>query len=190
MNNDFTLNLGGAAKPAVHGECEEKHWEITMADTGEDTYTGARIKRIEKYIDTDTFLLTYGDAVSNVNIKELVQFHQKHGKIGTITAVHPLSRFGEIHIGQQGAVTKFAEKAMIKGDHINGGFFVFNRRIFDYVNTDDSCIFEGPPLEKLSEDKQLVAYIHNDYWQCMDTYRDWQILDNAWQNGNPPWLIW
>jgi len=190
LSSDFTVNLGGENKTVIHNPCPENGWKITMVETGLEAMTGARIKRIEKYIDTDLFMLTYGDAVSDVNIGELIGFHRNHKKIGTVTAVHPLSRFGELRLQKDGTVEEFKEKAVIRNDYINGGFFVFNRKLFDYVEDEDSCIFERKPLEKLSKDRQLTAYVHKGYWQCMDTYRDWQMLDEEWIKGKAPWKVW
>ncbi len=189
INSDFTIRLGDD-KPEVHSLCQEQEWKITLAETGLNAMTGARIKRIEKYVDSDLFMLTYGDAVANLNIKRLVDFHHTHNKIGTVTAVRPLSRFGELELGRDNTVKEFREKAVIHGDYVNGGFFVFDRRLFDYVVDDDNCSFEREPLERLAKDGQLAAYIHNGYWQCMDTYRDWQVLNQHWENGNPPWKVW
>jgi len=190
MNTDFTIQLGNRSRAHFHSVPEEKEWKVTLAETGLNAMTGARIKRIEKYIDSDLFMLTYGDAVANLNINQLVDFHRRHNRIGTITAVRPLSRFGELQVGTDSVVKEFREKAVIQGDYINGGFFVFDRRIFNYVNDDDNCTFEREPLERLARDGQLAAYIHNGYWQCMDTYRDWEVLSNDWESGHPPWKVW
>lgn len=190
MNSDLTLHLGDKSKVEVHSLPAEQGWTVIAAETGLDAMTGARIKRIQKYIDSDLFMLTYGDAVANLNIARLVDFHRAHNKIGTITAVRPSSRFGELHIGEDNTVNEFREKAVTEGGHVNGGFFVFDRRVFSYMEDDDSCVFERAPLERLTKDGQLVAYVHNDYWQCMDTYRDWQILSQYWESGNPPWKVW
>ena len=152
MNSDFTIQLGDRNKAEVHSLPQEQGWKVTLAETGLNAMTGARIKNIEKYIDSDLLMLTYGDAVADLNIQRLVDFHQNHGKIGTITAVHPLSRFGELQVGKDNMVEEFREKAVIHGDYINGGFFVFDRRVFNYVDDDDNCSFEGEPLERLAKD--------------------------------------
>jgi glucose-1-phosphate cytidylyltransferase len=190
MNNDFTIPLGDKNRAKVHSLSQERGWRITLAETGLNALTGARIKRIEKYIDSDLFMLTYGDAVADLNIQHLVDFHRSHNRIGTITAVRPLSRFGELRVGNDNKVKEFREKAAVQGDYINGGFFVFDRRLFNYVYADDNCSFEREPLERLAKDGQLVAYIHSGYWQCMDTYRDWQLLDENWESGRPSWKVW
>ncbi len=190
MNSDLTIHLGDKNKTEVHSLPQEQGWRVTAAETGLYAMTGARIKRIEKYIDSDLFMLTYGDAVADLNIAHLVDFHRTHNKIGTITAVRALSRFGELHVGGDNMVKEFREKAVIEGDYINGGFFVFDHRIFSYVEDNDNCVFEGEPLERLTKDGQLAAYVHNGYWQCVDTYRDWQVLSQQWDSGNPPWKVW
>lgn len=190
MTSDLTIHLGAEKKTEVHSLPQEQGWRITAVETGLDAMTGARIKRIEKYIDSDLFMLTYGDAVANLNIAHLVNFHRTHNRIGTITAVRPLSRFGELNVGEDNMVKEFREKAVIQGDYINGGFFVFDRGIFNYVDNNDNCVFEREPLERLAKDGQLAAYVHNGYWQCMDTYRDWQVLNQDWESGNPPWKVW
>jgi len=128
--------------------------------------------------------------VADMNIQWLIDFHRKHGKTGTITAVRPLSRFGELELGKDNTVEAFREKAPVEGGYINGGFFVFNHRIFDYVNDEDDCILEREPLVRLSRDGQLAAYVHHDYWHCMDTYRDWEALNEEWAKSNPGWKIW
>ncbi len=190
MNSDFTLELSDITRTEIHIMPPEHDWKITMAETGLNAMTGARIKRIAKYVDSDLFMLTYGDAVADLNIERLVDFHRSHHKIVTITAVHPLSRFGELRLGKDGAVAEFREKAVIQGDYVNGGFFVFDRRVFNYVDDDDNCVFEKTPLERLARDGQLAAYVHDGYWQCMDTYRDWQALNQDWESGKPAWKVW
>jgi len=190
MNSDFTIQLGSKNTTEVHTSHQEQGWRITLAETGLNAMTGARIKRIEKYINSDIFMLTYGDAVTNLNIENLVNFHRNHNKIGTITAVSPPSRFGNLQIGNDDIVKEFREKAVVKGDYVNGGFFVFDRRIFNYVDDDDNCSFEQEPLERLAKDGQLAAYVHTGYWQCMDTYRDWQFLSEQWESETPPWKVW
>lgn len=188
--SDFTIELGNKDQLKIHDSHQEKNWKVTLAETGIDAMTGARIKRIEKYIQSDLFALTYGDAVANVDINRLVDFHRSHGKIGTVTAVHPLSRFGELQVGSNNIVEGFREKAVMKRDLINGGFFVFDHRIFSYVDDRDSCSFEREPLEQLAANGELAAYAHDGDWQCMDTYRDWQILNHDWESGNASWKVW
>jgi glucose-1-phosphate cytidylyltransferase len=189
LNSDFTIKLGKHDEITVHGNNYEDHWTVTLADTGLDAMTGSRIKKIERYIDSNLFMLTYGDGVANINIKELVSFHNSHKKIGSLTGVHPSSRFGELLLeGKQ--VLKFAEKPNITEGHINGGFFVFDRRIFNYLTEDDNCVFEREPLENLARDGELMVYTHDGFWQCMDTMRDMTLLNNLWKQGQAPWKVW
>lgn len=189
VQNDFTIELG-TNSPRFHSSHQEEGWRITLVNTGIEAYTGARLKRVQKYIDTDLFMITYADGVANINIQQLVDFHHRHGKVGTITAVRPLSRFGELELGKNSMVEAFKEKAPVEGGYINGGFFVFDHRIFDYVKDDDTCMLEYEPLVKLAKDEQLAAYIHRGYWHCMDTYRDWEELNREWAKSNPDWKIW
>ncbi len=190
MNCDFTVKLGDGDKATVHGSSGEQNWTVTLAETGLNAMTGARVRRIEKYIDTDLFLLTYGDAVADININQLIDFHRAHKRIGTITAVRQISRFGELKAGSDNIVKEFREKSVIHGDRVNGGFFVFDRRLFNYVSDDDGCVFERESLERLAGDGQLAAYAHDGYWQCMDTYRDWQVLNQDWESNAPAWKLW
>lgn len=190
MNSDFSIRLGGNNAISIHNQHEEQDWNITFAETGLNAMTGARIKRIAPYVSTDSFMLTYGDAVTDVNILDILSFHKSHGRIGTVTAVRPISRFGELNIDTNGKVVEFKEKTVLKNDFINGGFFVFNRKVFDYVTDSDDCVLEKQPLEALAYDGELSAFVHQGYWQCMDTYRDWQTLDEEWRKGSPPWKIW
>ena len=158
---------------------------MTLADTGNGTLTGGRVKKIEKYIDQDTFIMTYGDGLSNVNLKELIRFHRDKGKIATVTGVRPIARFGELLVDGD-LVKTFSEKPQIENGWISGGFFVFERKIFDYL--DEECMLERKPLEKLAQENQLAVYKHSDYWRCMDTYRDLEALNQEWASGRPGWL--
>lgn len=188
MNSDFTLKLD-KGDLTFYNETGERNWQITFVDTGENAQTGARVKRIEKYVDGDLFMLTYGDGVASININDLLNFHRSHKKIGTVTGVHPCSRFGELIIeGDQ--VVQFGEKPQIKNGFINGGFFVFNREFFKYLREDDDCYMEKEPLENLARDGQLKVYLHDGFWQCMDTRRELDILNRLWASGNPPWKVW
>jgi glucose-1-phosphate cytidylyltransferase len=163
-------------------------WKITLVDTGTDTLTGGRIKRIKDYIREKTFCLTYGDGLGNIDISELIKFHEKHGKYATITAVQPPGRFGSL-ILQDEQVIGFTEKP--KGDRnwINGGFFVLDSAVFEYI-TDDRTIWEKEPLEKLTKENQLAAFRHEGFWQPMDTLRDKMKLENMWNAGQAPWRVW
>jgi len=188
MNSDFTLKLG-SNNLIFYNKSHEKNWRITFVDTGENAQTGARVKRIEKYINGDLFMLTYGDGVANIDIKKLLMFHIKHGKIGTVTGVHPSSRFGELVV-KGDRVIRFGEKPQVKEGFINGGFFVFRKEFFKYLKDDDGCFMEKEPLENLSADGQLKVYLHEGFWQCMDTRRELDILNRLWASGNPPWKVW
>ncbi len=189
MNNDFTINLGNRNNIAFHNAHLEKDWNVTLVNTGDHTQTGARIKKIEEYIDTDTFMVTYGDGVGNINIKELLNFHQEKGSIGTLTGVHPSSRFGELLIKGKNIV-EFNEKPLVSQGFINGGFFVFNKQFFRYLDNDENCALEHGPLVKLSADGQLSVYQHDGFWQCMDTQRELDILNDLWKQGKAPWKVW
>ena len=188
MNSDFTLSLG-SNNIESYNQSQENNWKITFADTGENAQTGARVKKIEKYIDSDVFMLTYGDGVANINIEKLLKFHTQHGKIGTVTGVHPVSRFGELAIDGE-KVTEFGEKPQIKEGFINGGFFVFNKNFFNYLKKDDDCYLEKYPLERLAKDGELKVYLHEGFWQCMDTQRELDILNNLWDSSKAFWKIW
>jgi glucose-1-phosphate cytidylyltransferase len=189
LNKDFTITLGQNSEPVVHNDHCEKDWRITFVDTGEDALKGARLKRAEKYIDGDTFMVTYGDGVSNVDISKLLEFHKQHGKLATLTGVRPPSRFGEL-ILEGDRIKKFEEKPQSDNKPINGGFFVFNRKIFDYLEDKDECDLERGALEKVAESGELMMYRHPDFWYCMDTPRDFDYLRNMWRNGNVPWKRW
>ena len=187
-SNDFTIELG-SNKVDIHPRHSENGWKITLADTGLNTMTGGRIKRIEKYIKENCFMLTYGDGVTDLNILELLDFHKSHGKIGTVTGVSPPSRYGELLIHKD-QVISFAEKPETDTNFINGGYFIFNRKFFSYLKTDESCILERDSLENLARDGELRVFNHNGFWQCMDTYRDYRYLTELWKDGLPPWKVW
>lgn len=188
-NSDFTINLGNHNDIRIHNLYDRENWQVTLADTGLKAMTGSRIKKIEKHIDSDFFLLTYGDGISNVNINKLVDFHLLHGKIATVTGVKPPARFGEL-IVRGNCVIEFGEKPQVTNGMINGGFFVFSKRVFNYMSADDSCMLEKEPLEKLARKKNLMVYQHDGFWQCMDTLRDMNLLNEYWEKGNAPWKIW
>ena len=163
-------------------------WKISLINTGENTMTGGRIKRVQRYIGDEPFMLTYGDGVSDVNIKKLIKFHDKIGTIATLTAVRPAGRFGVLEI-KEDHVNTFLEKPAGEGGYINGGFFVFNPEIFDYLK-DDSTVLERTPLESLAKENQLSSYKHEGFWYPMDTLRDKTYLEEKWANGNAPWKVW
>jgi len=185
-SSDLTLDLS-SNNMKVHGSKAEP-WKVTLIDTGLETMTGGRIKRIEKYVENKTFLLTYGDGVGNVDINKLIEFHKSKGKLSTVTAVQLEGRFGALNIEKSDKVSSFAEKPRGDGAWINGGFFVLEPGIFNYIQ-DDSVIWEKGPLEKLAKDDQLNAYKHNGFWKCMDTLRDKIELDQLWNMGNAPWKM-
>lgn len=189
LNNDFTTELGNHKNIEIHSTPDEKGWRVTLVDTGPKTLKGARIKKIQKYVDEDTFMLTYGDAVANINLNELLAFHKMHGRIGTVTGVRPPSRFGEL-VPKNNHVVSFTEKPQVSNGLINGGFFVFNRKIFDYLSDDENCDLEIGPLEKLAKDGELLVYEHKGNWTCMDTYRETEYLNELWHNLKAFWKIW
>jgi glucose-1-phosphate cytidylyltransferase len=189
MNNDFSICLGEQSKIRYHGQHTEQGFTVTLADTGQDSMTGGRIQRIEKYIDGDTFLLTYGDGVSDVNIARLMEFHRSHDKIATVTTVPPISRFGMIKLtGGNDHVQSFNEKPKTDG-WMSAGYFILNRGVFDYLG-DDHTIFERQPMERLVADGQLMAYRHDGFFYAMDTYREYQHLNELWNRGEAPWRVW
>lgn len=187
-SNDFTIQLGNCNKIHFHNNHQETDWNVTFVDTGEEAQTGARIKRVEKYVDGELFMVTYGDGLANIDIKKLLEFHRSHGKIGTITAVHPSSRFGELLLDGE-MVASFNEKPQVKEGLINGGFFVFSRKFFDYLKAEDDCYLEREPLENLTNDGELMVYRHDYFWQCVDTYRELDLLNRLWKSSNPPWMV-
>jgi glucose-1-phosphate cytidylyltransferase len=189
LNNDFTVKLGQKKTISVHNTSEESDWNVTLADTGVNALKGARLKRIEKYIKEDTFMVTYGDGVGNINIKKLLDFHKSHGKIATVTGVHPPSLFGELQVRNNKAII-FAEKPQTSTGLISGGFFVFNRQLFKYLTDDDNCDFEKGPLEKIAAKGELMVYTHEDAWACMDTQRDVEYLNKLWQTNKAFWKVW
>lgn len=178
---DFTENN---LTTTVWNNNSEK-WKITIVDTGLNTMTGGRIKRIKSYLDENPFLLTYGDGVSDINIEKLIAYHKSHGKLATLTAVHPVGRFGILNLNED-TIISFNEKTESETDWINGGFMVLDPKVIDYIK-DDNTVFEKGPLEKLSIEGQLKAYKHDGFWQCMDTLRDKQKLEELWYSGNAPW---
>ena len=190
MNSDITLELGRRNSAELHNCHDETGWKITLANTGEKTLKGGRIKRIERYIDEDTFMLTYGDGVGDVNIPELLKFHHDHGKMITVTGIKLATRFGELNLeGNQ--VKSFTEKPEHSTSGlISGGFFVVNRRVFDYLTDDEGCDFEYGPLETIASEGELMVYKHDGYWACMDTLRDTEKLNRIWNGGRAPWKVW
>ncbi len=188
MNSDFTVHLGNANRTYFHSNHDEKDWTVTLAHTGLRAQTGARIGRVEKHIAEDWFMVTYGDGISNVNIAELVEFHNSHKKIGTVTGVRPSSRFGEL-IVDKNKVVEFNEKPQVNEGLINGGYFLFDRAFFSYLNEEDDCILEKEPLMNLANDGQLMVYEHDGFWQCIDTYRELEYVNNIWRTSAPPQIV-
>ncbi|HQH27845.1 MAG TPA: glucose-1-phosphate cytidylyltransferase [Oligoflexia bacterium] len=186
FSNSLRINL--ATREVKDLEYSAEDWEVNLVDTGHDTLTGGRVKRLEPWLKGSTFLVTYGDGVANVNIKELIEFHRAQGKIATITAVRPPARFGGI-IFEGNLVGSFTEKPQIGEGWINGGFMVCESAIFKYLEGDYSSL-EGHALERLAEERQLAAYKHDGFWQCMDTLRDKRLLESLWQSGQAPWKVW
>ncbi|TVQ57791.1 MAG: glucose-1-phosphate cytidylyltransferase [Spirulina sp. DLM2.Bin59] len=188
---DCTVTLGKNQAIEFDTDHEELDWRITLAETGLGTMTGARIRKIKQYIGEDeNFLLTYGDGVSNVDLHQLVAFHHSHGRIVTVTGVRPPGRFGELRVDPEQVVTEFNEKPQATAGRISGGFFVCRREVFDYLEDRDDLVFEQEPLKALVRDRQLAVYEHDDFWQCMDTYRDWQLLNKLLDQEQAPWVIW
>ncbi|HVK72278.1 MAG TPA: glucose-1-phosphate cytidylyltransferase [Kofleriaceae bacterium] len=189
LERDFTVDLSHPEKLQFHGADAQRDWTVTCVDTGLDAMTGARLFRVGKYLTADTFLLTYGDGLSDVDVPASVAFHRQHGKVATVTGVRPQSRFGEL-IVDGNKVQKFSEKPNVEQGFINGGFFVFSRKMLDYVRDDDGCILERDPLERVAADGQLMIHEHHGFWQCMDTYRDLERLEAEWNGGKAPWVNW
>ncbi len=189
LNSDFTIDLKPDSAPAFYNSPTEKDWEITFIDTGLETLKGGRIKRIEQYIKSESFHLTYGDGVGDVNLDELVKLHHKKNKIATVTAVRPPSRFGEMILSGN-EVKVFDEKPQMHSGYINGGFFVLKRDIFSYLSKDSNCDFEFGPLQQLVKENQLSAFKHNDFWQCMDNVREKEYLNQLLAANRAPWVRW
>ena len=187
-NSDVTFDFTRQNMMQVHSNVAEP-WKVTLVDTGLDTMTGGRIRRIQPYVGNETFMLTYGDAVSDVNISALMDFHKKHGKIATITAVNVKQQFGVLEIGENNEIHHFREKNDCDGAVINAGYMVMEPEIFQYIDG-DTTVFEKGPLERLSEEGQLMAYKHDGFWKCMDTQRDKMKLENMIETGDTPWMQW
>jgi glucose-1-phosphate cytidylyltransferase len=187
MNADFSICLGRRHEIQFHDAHDEQDFRVTLAETGTDSMTGGRIKRIQRYVDGDHFLVTYGDGLADVDVARLAAFHREHGKLATVTTVRPTSRFGVLDLDRTGRVTGFAEKPTMHGA-INAGFFVFHRKVFDYLTGDD-CTLEREPLERLAREGELMAYPHQGFFQAMDTYREYRYLNDLWATGKAPWRV-
>ena len=189
MTNDFSINLGHRHTVEYHDVHEEQDFRVTLADTGVDSMTGARVARMKRYVDGDTFMVTYGDGLSDVNIDKLLEFHRGHGKLATVTTMRPSSRFGILELSDKNEVVDFNEKPQLDG-WINTGFFVFQREVFDFLSDDASCILEREPLEALANQNQLMAYRHEGFFFAMDTYREYLQLQEMWNTHQAPWAVW
>lgn len=186
LQRNMTIDLANGN--TEFGDNEPEDWKVHLVDTGQDSMTGGRVKRLEKHLLGETFMVTYGDGVCDVDIGDLLAFHKSHGKLGTVTAVRPPARFGELII-EDDLTTRFMEKRQTHAGWINGGFLVFEPEVLSYLKGDDS-VLEIDVLERLANEDQLAAYRHSGFWQCMDTLRDKRQLEKAWQDGNPPWKVW
>lgn len=187
-NNDFTVNLEDNSIEFHNGH-DELDWKVTLVDTGLNTLKGGRLKRIEKYLDGEVNLLTYGDGVANININQLIDFHKEKGKLVTISGVHPPARFGEL-IAEGDVLTSFEEKAQTSQGMINGGYMVFNKELFNFLSTDEDCDLEAGVLEELASQGKISVYKHDGLWACMDNERDLNHLQKLWKNGNAFWKVW
>ncbi len=187
--SDITFDFNNGNEMTIHNNVAEP-WRITLVDTGQTTETGGRLKRIQKYIGNETFMMTYGDGVSDVDIRALYDYHKQIGKTATLTAIQPGGRFGVLTLeDNDNIINGFTEKSKSDGGWVNGGFMVLEPKVFDYIDNDD-CIFERKPLETLSQNRELVAYRHTGFWKCMDTQRDKIELDKYWNEGKAKWKIW
>ena len=187
-NCDMTVDLSNNSVQVLDNHSED--WKVTMIDTGLETMTGGRIKRIQKYTDNDTFLLTYGDGVADINIKETINFHRLKNQLVTVTSYQPQGKFGTLSIDNNDNVISFREKHKEDGGWINAGYFVCEPALFDYIKKGDETVFEDEPLRKLAEDRQINTYKHEGFWKPMDTLKDNMDLNRMWDNGNAPWKIW
>jgi glucose-1-phosphate cytidylyltransferase len=185
---DFTLEIKPESDYRLHKHHSgSEDWRITFAETGLDTNTGGRLRRIQPYISDEEFCVTYGDGLADLNLRDLLAFHRAHGRLATLTAVNPRSQFGLLRLDEAGVVTEFQEKPVVE-QWINGGFFVFNRRVFDYL--EDNSVLEQTPLERLARERQLMAWRHQGFWKCLDTYKDHLEFNQMWEAGKALWKVW
>ncbi len=188
---DVTLQLGRRPGIVYHNSHDEEDWQVTLAETGADSMTGRRIKRIQQYVaEGETFLLTYGDGLSDIDIAASIACHRESGRTCTISAVHPAGRFGALKIEEDGRIHTFVEKPQVERAFVNGGFMVCDYRTFDYLDDSENEMFEHRPMLDLTRDRQLNSYKHEGWWQCMDTYREMQYLNELWNRGKAPWKTW
>jgi len=190
IGSDFSLTPSLGNDINYLNNSDEKSWEIVFANTGEETLKGGRLKKVEKYIKSQTFHITYGDGVCDINLSKLVKFHQSHGAIGTVTAVRPPSRFGELEIDKDGTVLSLEEKPQMGRGLINGGFFIFEKKLLSYLTPDKDCDFEFGPLQQIAKDGQLKAFEHKGFWQCMDNVRERDFLNKQVSANKAPWMVW
>jgi glucose-1-phosphate cytidylyltransferase len=190
-NNDFTITLGRSHEIVFHDQHLESDWRVTVADTGATAQTGNRVRQVQRYVqDTDRFIVTYGDGLADIDISKLLEFHADHGKVATITTVRPLSRFGMVDVTGGQVVRQFREKPQVE-DWVSAGFFVFEQKIFDYLGgPQDDLVLEQEPLGELAAKGELVAYQHDGFWQPMDTYREFVMLNELWDSDAAPWKVW
>lgn len=187
LKSDFSIDLSNGSANYIQKKTMD--WKVTLVDTGSGSMTGGRVKRLQEFIGDETFMLTYGDGVANIDIAKLVEFHRSHGKMATITAVHPAARFGELVISRENNVMSFKEKPQTAQGWINGGFFVLEPEFLDLIEGDTTVLEEGP-LEHAARSGELKAYLHDEFWQCMDTIRDKNVLEELWQTGKARWKVW
>lgn len=192
MTSNVTLQLGRKPHVQFHNHHDEEDWKVTLVDTGEDTLTAGRIQRIKPFIENDSeFFLTYGDGVGDVNIPASLEFHRKHGKVLTLSAVRPPGRFGELGLSPEGQVLQFNEKPQVTEGRINGGFLVASTKLFDYLGNDaDHTMFEQQPILSVAQKGQLMAFPHDGFWQPMDTFSEYMLLNRMWTEGKAPWKVW
>lgn len=190
--SDFTVDFGSKGEVNYEKTHEQIDWQVTLAETGAETLTGSRVKKIERYVgDDETFMLTYGDGVSDIDLDKLLAFHRAQGKIMTVSGVRPPSRFGELECAEDGLITEFNEKPQATGGRISGGFFVCQRELFDYLDADrDDETLETDPMRRIAADGQMMMYRHDGFWQCMDTFRDYSLLNDLNDRGEAPWILW
>jgi glucose-1-phosphate cytidylyltransferase len=188
MSSDFTIHLGQESQITYHNNHGERDFQVTLADTGLETMTGGRVRRVGKYLDEETFMVTYGDGLADVNVKELVEFHRSHGRLATVTAVRPISRFGVLDLNDDGCVGLCREKPVVDS-WISAGFFVFQKPVLDYIDG-DQCVLEQEFLRRLVSEKQLIAYRHHGFFYCIDTYREYLGINEMWDRGQTPWKVW
>lgn len=187
--SDFTVTLGREKSIKFHSTNDNPDWKVTLVDTGSNAMTGARVKKIQKYVTGERFMLTYGDGLSNINLNKLIDFHSKHGKAMTVAGVRPPGRFGELQSDRDGTILEFNEKPQATGGRISGGFFVCEPKVFDVLTDEEDLVFELDPMRSLVARKELAVFEHDDFWQCMDTSRDWQLLNGMASSKKAPWQI-